>query len=204
MKDKVRYLFTDKKNTLKRLFFGSSAVPLSIFASSPILRLYTTTAVTTGTVRSFQLEQTHTGIGAVAEGLVSIVKTNVALGGWANAIFAKLDFQTVGKVTGMGGVICAELTMAGGAVSQGTYATFQAEINLPASYSSGVPISVMRINTWGDQKADFDTYGYLFDIAGVTDGSFFHSDVPGTLAASLRLRVGSTPYYIGLYSALDD
>ena len=125
-------------------------------AADRAMQITTTTTLTSGTVRSVQINQTHTGIGAIAEALTSIITTNVALGSWANAIFAKLDFQTVGKVTGMGGVICAELTMAGGVVSQGTYATYQAEVNLPTSYSSGVPISVIRINTWGAQKADFE------------------------------------------------
>ena len=169
-------------------------------ATQRALEIATTTALTSGTIRSFQLEQVHTGIGAIAEGLTAIVKTNVALGSWANAIFGKLDFQTIGKVTGLGGVICAELTMAGGAVSQGTYATYQAEINLPTSYSSSVPISVMRINTWGALKASFDTYGYLFDIQGVATGAnkFFRANAVAfnNCDAFLKLRVGTATYYI--------
>ena len=172
-------------------------------AADRAIQIATTTALTSGTIRSFQLDQTHTGIGAIAEGLAAIVKTNVALGSWANAIFGKLDFQTIGKVTGMGGVICAELTMAGGSVNCGTYATFQAEINCPTSYSSDRPISVMRMNSWGAQKAKFDDYGYLFDIQGVAvgDAHFFCAATNTTIDHALRIRIGTTTYYIGLYDA---
>lgn len=189
--------------------FGGMAVKAMYFnktiaaSTERAITIASTTALTSGTIRSFEMTQTHTGIGAIAEGLTAIVKTNVALGSWANAIFGKLDFQTVGKVTGMGGVICAELTMAGGAVSQGTYATFQSEINLPTSYSSSVPISVMRINTWGAVKASFDTYGYLFDIQGVAGGSgkFFSTATNAVIDHALKIRIGSTTYWIGLYDA---
>lgn len=203
MKNKVRYLFADKSGNPTKMF-GTSKVPLTVIASHPILPIQTTTSVTSGVVRSLLVNQVHTGIGAIAEGFVSIVKTNVALGSWANAIFGKLDFQTIGKVTGLGGVICAELTMAGGVVSQGTYATFQAEINLPTSYSSSVPISVMRVATWGTQKTDFDDHGYLLDIQGVTVGNndFFTTATNTCIDHALKIRIGSTAYYIGLYDAI--
>ena len=183
---------------VKAMYFNKTLAA----ATERAITIASTTALTSGTIRSFEMTQTHTGIGAIAEGLTAIVKTNVALGSWANALFAKIDFQTVGKVTGLGSAICAELTMAGGAVSQGTYATYQAEINLPTSYSSSVPISIMRINTWGTQKADFDTYGYLFDIQGVAVGSgkFFQENTTITNGThALRIRVGSTAYFIQLH-----
>lgn len=162
-----------------------------------------TNAATSGVERTVDISQTHTGIGASAEALRVVVTTNVAGGTWLNAIFGEIDFSTVGKVTGLAGVICSELTMAGGAVSEGTYATYQAEINLPANYSSSVPISIMRINTWGTQNADFDTYGYLFDIAGITigDDKFFTTATNTTIDHALKIRVGGVTYWIGLYDA---
>ena len=179
---------------VKSMYFNKTLAA----ATERAITIASTTALTSGTIRSFEMTQTHTGIGAIAEGLTAIVKTNVALGSWANAIYGKLDFQTIGKVTGLGGVICAELTMAGGAVSQGTYATFQSEINLPTSYSSSVPISVMRINTWGAQKTDFDDHGYLFDIQGVASGSgsFFYDHTTGVVDGWLKCRIGTATYYI--------
>jgi len=159
-----------------------------------------TNAATTGTEKTLVISQTHTDIGASAEAFSSTLTTNVAGGTYQNAIFGKIDYQTAGKVTGLAGVICAELTMAGGAVSQGTYATFEAEINLPASYSSSVPISFFRMSTWGNQNAQFDDYGYLFDITGVTTGAndfFYLSDVTLTkVDGFLKIRVLDVTYYI--------
>ena len=175
---------------------------MAIDATVHAAKIYTTTAITTGTAHSFYIEQVHTGIGATAEGLVSIVKSNVALGGWATSIFGKIDFQTAGKVTGIGSAICGELTMAGGAVNDGTYAVYEAEINLPTSFSTDRPVSIMYINTWGAQKADFDTHGYLFDFQGIAVGAskFFQTNTTSTMTHSLRMRIGGVIYYIGLHS----
>jgi len=169
--------------------------------------VWTTNAVTSGTVRSVDINQTHTGAtGSIAEALTAILDVeDVALGAWGNAIFGKIDFSTTGSVAGQAGVICAELTMAGGTIgSAGTYATYQAEINLPTSYASGgVPINVFDVNVWGAEKAQFDTTGYLFDISGLTaaaDATKMLSSVSlAELPAStvgIRIKIGSTVYYI--------
>uniref|UniRef100_A0A6M3LCF6 Uncharacterized protein n=1 Tax=viral metagenome TaxID=1070528 RepID=A0A6M3LCF6_9ZZZZ len=182
-------------------FFGDTAgCSLLYDQSEDQLVITQTNAATTGTERTLDVSQTHTGIGASAEALRSVITTNVAGGTYMNAVFGKIDFSTVGKVTGLAGVICAELTMAGGAVSQGTYATFEAEINLPTSYSSSVPISVLRIGTWGAVKTSFDTYGYLLDIDGpaVGSGKFFQVNTAAAATHALRVRIGGVAYYVML------
>lgn len=202
--------FNDLRNPRLRedikSIFGTSVNPRVLSTTTEhVIDIVTTNALTSGTVRSVQIEQIHTGVGAIAEALTSIVKTNVACGAWVNSVFGKLDFQTVGKVTGLAGVFCAELTMAGGAVSQGTYCAYQAEINLPANYSSGVPIHVMQINVWGDEKAQFDTYGKLFEIAGVTSNNTgFWKD--GTMTAqdaqeTIKVKTPGGIRYIALYDS---
>jgi hypothetical protein len=75
--------------------------------------------------------------------------SNVQTGNWVNALSAKIDFSTAGYVTGLAGVICAELDMPGGAVpgGNGTYTCFEAELNLPTSFSGGgVPVSFFALN----------------------------------------------------------
>ena len=82
--------------------FGTSGNPRTLLAvADRVIQIATTNALTSGTVRSFELNQTHTGIGAIAEALTSIVTTNVACGAWVNSVFARIDFQTAGKVTGL-------------------------------------------------------------------------------------------------------
>jgi len=161
-----------------------------------------TNAATSGVERTLDVSQTHTGIGASAEALRATITTNTKGGTYMNALFGKIDFATTGLVTGLAGVVCAELTMPGGAVAggAGTYATFESEINLPTNYAGTVPIAVMYINTWGTQKADFDTYGYLFDINGVASGSgkFWYDATNGTTDDWIRCRINGVVKYIML------
>jgi len=157
------------------------------------LVLTQTNAATTGVERTLDISQTHTAIGASAEALRSTITTNVAGGTFMNALFGKIDFQTAGKVTGLAGVICSELTMAEGAVSQGTYCTFESEINLPTSYSSSVPVMALRMEVWGAQKATFDTSGYLFEIVGCssTNNGFWYDATNGTTDEWIRVKTPS-------------
>lgn len=93
----------------------------------------------------------------------------------------------------------------------GTYAAIQAEIYSDGSSSDPAgmtDLSYFRVVNGGDTTgaADVDTDAYLFSLQGFTagSGSMVYLDVPGTLAGSLRCKVGSTAYYIPLYSAQDD
>jgi len=93
----------------------------------------------------------------------------------------------------------------------GTYAAIQAEIYSDGANSDPAgmtELSFFRVVNGGNATgaADVDDDAYLFSLQGFTGGSghMFYADVPGTLAASLRIKVGSTAYYLPLYSAQDD
>lgn len=184
---------------------GTSAAKITLpAAASRAIDVNTTTSIASGVLASISLNQTVTGAGgASAETAQFALTSNITLGTFANALTARIDNQTAGAVTGLQGVICAELNMAGGAVAAGTYSLFEAEINCPTSYSGSVPIDVFYISAWGAQVAQFDTSGYLMEITGVTAGTnkFFRVAAPTTLAASLRCKVAGTTYYLPLYSA---
>lgn len=166
------------------------------------LKVVQTNAATTGVETSLSVTQTHTGIGASAEALSATLSANVLMGTYANALMGKINLQTAGKITGLAGVVCGEIDMPGGAIagSVGTYAVYEAEINCPTSYTGVVPIDVFYINAWGATVTQFDTYGYLMDIQGVTSGSgkFWYANKSVPFDAYLRIRVGGTPYYIGV------
>ena len=185
-----------------RFYGATSGCSLLYDESEDQLVITQTNAATSGTERTLDVSQTHTGIGASAEALRATITTNTKGGTYMNALFGKIDFATTGLVTGLAGVVCAELTMPGGAVAggAGTYATFEAELNLPTSYSGTVPISVLRIGTWGAQKADFDTYGYLLDIDGpaVGSGKFFQVNTAAAATHALKIRIGGVLYYMML------
>ncbi len=171
------------------------------------LKVVQTNAATTGTERSFDVSQTHTGIGASAEALRAVLTSNVALGTYGNALFGKVDLQTTGLCTGLIGVICGELTMPGGTIAggAGTYSVFEAEINCPTSYNSTVPINVLQVNAWGAAVGKFDDYGYLFDLTGVTSsaGHIWYDNQKAAPAVEefIRVKTPSGVRYIGLYNA---
>lgn len=145
---------------------------------------------------------TLTGVGASVDGAKFAAATEVALGTYANALNAKLDFGAAGRVTGLGGALCAELDLGPGTTS-GSYAVFEAELNVPASGSLGTRTSFMSLNAWGANVAAFDTGGFLFDLNGLTSASgklFFLDNAAGTVAGSLRIQINGTPYYLLLYS----
>ncbi len=138
-----------------------------------------------------------------AECMRVVLYSDVQLGTWANAICAVVDLMDTGYVTGLVGVICAELDMPAGAVpgGSGTYAVYEAEINCPTSYvGGGVPIAVMSINSWGAEKSQFDDIGLLFDITGVTIATTHFAQVNTAAAAThaLKMRLNGVLYYVML------
>jgi hypothetical protein len=162
-------------------------------------------ALTTGAIRTETVALTLTGASTdnQVENFRAMVTANVKTGQWVNAGMFKIDFSTAGYVVGLAGVVCAELDMPGGAIpgGHGTYTCYEAEINLPTSYSGGgVPVSFFCLNVWGAQVAQFDTSGLLFDISGVTIGSgkFCQANTAGAATHALKCRINGTLYYVML------
>ena len=88
----------------------------------------------------------------------------------------------------------------------GTNSSVQAEIYSDGSSSApGSNMAFFRAVNAGDStgQAAVDTSGYFFAVDGLTanTGKLFRVAAPTTLAASLRVKVGSTVYYLPLYSA---
>jgi hypothetical protein len=130
------------------------------------------------------------------------LRSDVKMGTYANAICAVVNLGKTGYVGGALGVICAELNMpstnpSGGS---GTYWAFEGEINMPTGYTSTVPVAFFGLNAWGAAVAYFDSYGYLFDISGVTKGSgkFFQDNTQGAASQAVRCRINGTNYYVML------
>ena len=141
------------------------------------------------------------------------VNANVAT---ARGAHISLDFvATAGgsECSGKGCALSATLHIPNVAswAPTGTYAAIEAEIYSDGSSSDPAgmtDLSFLRVVTGGDAtgSADVQDDANLFSIQGFTSagGNMFYADVPGTIAASLRIKVGSTLYYIPLYSSQDD
>ena len=204
-------LVSDLFTSVDVIKIGTSAAKLALASETTRLAsLYSTTSVATAKLlTTFTVSQTMTGASAVnsVEAAQFVLTSAVQMGVYANAILGKIDLGAAGFVTGLAGVVCAELDMPGGAIAGGvgTYTCFEAEINLPTSYSGGgVPVSALTVNVWGAQAAQFDTSGYILDISGLTkaSGKVFQ-DNNNVATQALRIRVNGTAYYMLLSNASD-
>jgi hypothetical protein len=166
------------------------------------LKFETICSSTSGTVSAKKavFNSEFTGVGGVGRTMEVKLTTDVALGGWANAFKAIVDCSTTGRATGLLSVINAELGMPDSAGGAGTYTIYEAEVTCPASWTGTNNVSVMYIASSGATKANFDTYGCLFNISGVTaaaDG-FWFATPNGTTDGWLKCLINGTPYYIML------
>jgi len=187
------------------LAFGTSGTPLAMATyASAAMKVYTTydSADAGNSVNSSTFNTVMTGAGGVGGRVLFRLQTAVALGGWANAVKAVVDWTTAGKVTGLGTVVNAEMVMPSTGVSGGTYAFYECEAVCPAGWTNASEVSLIYLNVTGDTAANFDTVGSLFDLNGLTTGEnkMFFVGAPGADVASLRITVGGVPYYIKLAS----
>jgi len=164
----------------------------------------TTSASTDGgaSVEPVSVSTTMTGAGGVGGRLKSLLTVSAALGGWSNALKGEVVYGAAGKTTGLGSSVLAEMTLSEG-LADGTYAPVEVELNLPTGALTGTQTSLAYFSVNGDDKATFDTNGFLLSIQGLTanTGKVLQTgDTFGTPAATLRLKVGETTYYLPLYA----
>lgn len=154
-------------------FFGNTASNYALWdASDDLMKVVTTSAETTGNLRSSQVEATFTAAATLnsIEAFASIVTANVQTGNWCNAILGKVDYSTSGFVTGLAGAVCAELDMPAATIANGSYACFEAELNVPTNangWGTTVPVAFMVANAWGAGVAEFRDEGYIFNFTGL-------------------------------------
>lgn len=183
--------------------------PIKIDGANGEVIVTNSSAVATATgITALSINQTLTGASAVnqIETFQAITTSDVQTGDWCNAVFGKIDYSTNGKVTGLAGVVCAEIDMpnsnTGGA---GTYSCFESEINCPTNLAGGSPIHVFQINAWGAGVAQFDATGYLFDLTGVSSGagSIWYDNQKAAPAVEefIRVKTPSGVRYLALYDA---
>ena len=147
---------------------------------------------------------TMTGAGGVGWATKSTLTANVALGAYANGLYGYLEFGASGRVTGLASGTLGEIVMSA-ACTQGTYAAFEAELGFPSGAKTGTNTSFFYLSTYGADKAEFDTSGTLFNLAGVTKGSgnFLQDTTSGSAARPTSVIKVITPdgtRFLPLYS----
>jgi hypothetical protein len=184
---------------------GTSGSPISLAAQPDhAIDIYTTSPSTDAgnSVRPIHMTSTMTGIGGVGGRAEFEMTSNVALGGWANSLKGYFNMGDACTVTGLGSAVLAELKLPGASLGGvGSYAVMEMELVTQASgLTGGAPVAFqwMQVSGDGTATADFEDNGSLMVIKGLTEGSgnIFSAGADVVAAATLRILVGATPYYI--------
>ncbi len=190
-----------------RAILGTSGAPLVVTQGSPIVDIYATCASThaSNSVESFYCKTTMTGIAGVGGRARFHMYTNVALGGWANALKAYTEFGSSGRITGLASALCAEMYLEAGC-TQGNYAPLESEIVLASGGKIGTASAFLYCNVT-DDAATFNTSGYLFILGtGVVDTANGLFDVINAddidACAALKIKIGATDYFIPLSTSI--
>jgi hypothetical protein len=180
-----------------------------VVGTSKEVNEWTVTATSASTSASVSVEpvvvsSTMTGIGGVGGRARFQLSTNVALGGWSNALKGITVYGATGRTTGLGSAVVAEMTLSAGTTS-GTYAPLEIELNLGTGAQTGTATSLIYASVNGDDAGEFDDNGFALTINGVTAESghvFQASAVSGVDSThALRINIGGTPYFIPLHTA---
>jgi len=184
---------------------GAYTTSLDIGSDGAIDLTYSSASTNGSTsVEPIVMNSTMTGAGGVGGRAKFKLETNVALGGWSNALKGEVVYGASGSTTGLGSAFVAEMTLSAG-TSAGTYAPLEIELNAPTGASTGTLTSFIHISTQGAGVAAVDDNARLFNLAGVTasTGHLFQTGntAPATVGGTLKCRVAGTDYYLILYTS---
>lgn len=163
-------------------------------------------ASTSGTtsVEPLVVSQTMTGAGGVGGRSRFQLDTNVALGGWSNALKGITVYGATGKTAGLGSAVCAELTLSAGTVD-GTYAPLEIELNLGAGALTGTQTSLIYASVNGAAAGTFDDNGALISLNGVTIGAnhIFQASAKSAINAThaMKIKVLGVDYFIPCHTS---
>lgn len=182
---------------------SSSPLPLATYANRGF-SLYVTSASTDAdnSAEAMYVKSVMTGIGGVGGRARFHLYTNVALGGWCNAVKAFMEFGSAGRITGLASCFCADLELSVG-TTQGAYTAFEANIIADASVSTGTATSFMRCNIDGtstpgkqaiNANAHFLEFGEGIEMGSSDDTAIIttiHSASTQTHQVSMRAPDGT-------------
>lgn len=204
---------TNPSNALVMGIGNSTGRAVANAASKNFLSFYFENLATSGDNRGMYLRLYHSGAGAGGEAARIFTTVNNVAAGTAHGAHISLNFGDTGTVTGLGVAMRATLHIANQATQAGTMSAVQAEIWSDGATSdpSGSLLSFFRVVNGGNATgaADVDDDAYLFELSGFTAGAakmfatgLNAATVNAATTASLKIRIGSTTYYIPLATAI--
>jgi len=179
---------------------GTSASPVvSTTAGDKYLSYYTGNSATSGDSRGIYLKHTMSGIGGGGEA-ARFYGSMTAAGATARGAHISLDFGTAGSITGLGTAITGTLHIPG-AMTNGTYAVVNAEINADAATSNltgATAKSFFRVGAIGDGTGAaliMDDIYLLDFINAAGSGKMLNSDITAlTGKAGIPVSVNGSLY----------
>ena len=199
--------FTDLTATGNTVLGNASTDTLAVTGISTFTLSSASTSGSTS-VENTLFSTTMTGVGGVGGRVRAYMTTNVALGSWSNAFKGEVTYGASGRTSGLGSAVLAEMTLSAG-TSSGTYAPLELELNLGTGALTGTATSLMYASVNGADAATFSTNGFIMTLAGLTAGAsnvfatgLTGATVVGNMTAAIRIKVGSTTYFIPLATAL--
>jgi hypothetical protein len=188
---------------------GTSSAPATISAADKkFMSFYLRNNATSGDNRGMYLRLYLGGAGGGGEAARIFTTVKDVAAATAHGAHISLDFGSTGTITGQGIASRNTLHLANQALASNvTLAATQSEIYCDGSDSdpgASTKLSFHRfvLDGHADGMTDVYTKSNFLDIQGLTDteNGMFRAVAPSTLAASLRVLVGSTLYYLPLYS----
>ena len=192
---------------------GTSAAPVSAgtVADAKFVSVYAKSEAVSGDARTAYLRLYVAGAGGAGEAVRAFCTVDgVAAAGTVNGIHASLNFANSGTANGSGYAAKCTLHIPNDASwTSGTIAAIMAEIYSDGTDSDpdGVTeLSFMRFTNDGSAKDDVDDDAFLFSLQGFTAGDAKmyseNTSAVGTMAGSLKIKIGANTRYIAVRSTI--
>jgi len=209
--DQFKWIHNPNRSEGSVIAIGDSNQRLPVKAASrPMAQMYVTSALTSGTVDILKIDWTQTAdTTGYQKGIRATItaSSGVKLGSSAKCVYGSLVPSTEGS-TGYGAALAADVTLPNGSLVHG--GLYGLDINLigqaSSSWASAGPVAFIKFNAAGT-ALPVETGAYLFHLDGIgaaTAGEIFDTCVATPPSHSLKILIGTTPYYILLTNNVDD
>jgi hypothetical protein len=178
---------------------GTASSPIAVTTATNIDAAYATTSATTGDTRlSYnKLTFTSTGSGETLRAFSVVTGAGAAAAGTINGAHISTEIDGTGTISGAANAIRA--TLGGTATTPGgTLSVLQLDTNFASGTSVSAASAFIRVT---DSGAGTGKLTRLMNIGSGT-GVFTAATSSSTLAGGIKIRIGSTDYFLVVASAV--
>lgn len=178
---------------------GTATSPVSVSTAGNISSFYGTTSATTGDTRLVydKLTFTSTGSGETLRAYSVVTGANAATAGTINGAHISMKVDTGGSISGAANALRATVG-ASVAAPGGTLAALQLDTDFASGTTVSAASAFIRVS---DSGAGAGKLTRLMNIGSGT-GVFTAATSSSTLAGGIKIRIGSTDYFLVVASAI--